>query len=284
MASSLLLAFFLWILVIAEEKIEAGFMAPLVFDSIPASVVIDGTPIGSVYVQVRGSKQAVSNILPQQIRAHVDLSGARPGNEFIQITPQDIVFPAGITVLGVYPPYFDLKFLAKQPVPIRVRTVGRPADGYEVKSITAMPLQVEIVGPPARIDKIKVVQTYPIDIGGLQKGLKVVAELVQPGDDIRLLQLKPTEIVVEIGVREIKKTFREVPIRGGNKKVTLEPGEVTVVVSGEYGTVKELRLDQIEVQVDWESAGPDPSIRPLKATVPPGLSVLSTKPNRVKIK
>jgi YbbR domain-containing protein len=284
MAASVCLAFFLWILVIAEEKIEAGFMVPLVFNNIPPSVVIDGTPLGSVYVQIRGSKQAVSNVLPQQIRAHVDLSEARPGDEFIQITAQDIFLPPGITVLGVYPPYLDLKFLARKPVPVQVRTTGKPAEGYEVKAITAIPLQVEIVGPPERVKSIKEAQTYPVDIAGLRERQKVRVELLQPGDDIRLLQLKPTEVLVEIEAKVIEKTFRKVPIRGVKEGVEITPRAVTIKVSGSYHQVKELEKKEIEVLVDWEATGPDPSVRLLKTSVPPGLSVISSSPNRVKIK
>lgn len=284
MAASVLLAFFLWVLVIAEEKIEAGFMVPLVFDNIPSSVVIDGTPIGSVYVQIRGSKQAVSNVLPQQIRAHVDLSEAKPGNEFIQITAQDIFLPPGITVLGVYPPYLDLKFLARKPVPVQVRTTGKPAAGYELKAITAIPLQVEIVGPPARVKSIKEAQTYPVDIAGLRGRQRVRVELLPPGDGIRLLQLKPTEVLVEIEEKVIEKTFRKVPIQGVKENVEITPSTVTVKVSGGYHQVRELEKEGIEVLVDWESTGPDPSVRPLKTGVPQGVSVISSIPDRVKIK
>ena len=66
MAASLSMAVFLWMIVIAEEKIDAGFTVPLVFDNVPSTVVIDGTPADSVYVQIRGSKQAVADALPQQ--------------------------------------------------------------------------------------------------------------------------------------------------------------------------------------------------------------------------
>lgn len=284
MGASLFLAFCVWLLVIAEAKIEAGFLVPLVFDNIPSTVVIDGTPTGSVYVQIRGSKQAVAKILPQQVRAHVDLSDAKPGNEFIQITRQDIILPQGITVLGVYPPYLDIKFLARRPVPVEVRTIGKPAEGFEVREVSAIPLQVGIVGPPGRIERIETVRTYPIAVAGMKKREKVRAELVQPGDDIRLLQLKPTEVMIDIVERQIEKTFKEVPVQGGEGGAEVAPKSVTVIITGGYHRVRNLDEEQISVLVDWESAGPDPTVRPLKTTVPDGLSVVSCSPNRVKIK
>jgi YbbR domain-containing protein len=284
MTASLVLAFLLWLLVIAEEKIEAGFMVPLVFENIPASVVIDGPPMGSVYVQIRGSKQAVENILPQQVRARVDLAQAEPGDKFVQITPQNIFLPQGVTVLGIYPPYLDLKFHAKRPVPVKVLTIGKPAEGYEVQQITTIPLQVEVVGPLARVQSIKQVETYPVDVSGLKKDLRARVEFVLPGDDIRLLQLKPTEVVVAVVPRKVEKTFRGVAIGAGGDDRSFSPASATVVVRGDYNRLKEMEPHQVNVEVDWKGAEDDSPQRPLRVQVSQGLSVVSVKPGSVKIK
>jgi YbbR domain-containing protein len=282
MIASLLLAFLLWLLVIAEEKIEAGFMVPLVFENIPSSVVIDGPPTGSVYVQIRGSKQAVENILPQQVQARIDLSQAEPGEKFVQITPQNVVLPQTITVLGIYPPYLDMRFLARRPVPVKVLTIGKPAEGYEVRGVSTIPLQVEVVGPLPRVQSIKQVETYPIDVGDNKKTIRVRVEFVQPGDDIRLLQLKPTEVVVEVAPRKVEKTFRGVAVQKG-KEEKFSPSSATVVIQGDYNRMKEMKAEQIEIRVDWDAAGDDAATRPLKVALPQGLTLLSIQPESVKV-
>ena len=282
MIASLLLAFLLWLLVIAEEKIEAGFMVPLVFENIPSSVVIDGPPTGSVYVQIRGSKQAVENILPQQVQARIDLSQAEPGEKFVQITPQHVVLPQTITVLGIYPPYLDMRFLARRPVPVKVLTIGKPAEGYEIRKVSTIPLQVEVVGSLPRVQSIKQVETYPIDVGGTKKTIRVRVEFVQPGDDIRLLQLKPTEVVVEVAPRKVEKTFRGVAVQKG-KEEKFSPSSATVVIQGDYNRMKEMKAEQIEIRVDWDAAGDDAATRPLKVALPQGLTLLSIQPESVKV-
>lgn len=282
MIASLLLAFLLWLMVIAEEKIEAGFMVPLVFENIPSSVVIDGSPMGSVYVQIRGSKQAVENILPQQVRARIDLSQAEPGEKFVQITPQNVVLPQAITVLGIYPPYLDMRFLARRPVPVKVLTIGKPAEGYEVRGVSAIPLQVEVVGPLPRVQSIKQVETYPVDVGGTRKTIRVRVEFVQPGDDIRLLQLKPTEVVVEVAARTVEKTFRGVSVLRG-KGEEFSPSSATVVIQGDYNRMKEMKAEQIEITVDWDATGDDAATRPLRVVLPQGLTLLSVQPELVKV-
>lgn len=283
MIASLLMAIILWLLVIAEEKIEAGFMVPLVFNNIPSTVVIDEPPMATVYVQIRGSKQAVENILPQQIGTHIDLSMARPGDEFVQITPQNVVLPPGLTVLGVYPPYLDLKFLAKRPVPIKVRVIGKPAEGYEIKKITATPDKVEIVGSLRRVESIKEVNTYPVDIDGFKRSLRIKAEFVQPGGDVRLLELKPTEVKVDVAARKTRKTFEGVPVKGV-LDLEIEPDKVTVVVEGDVNLLKDLNADQIEVEVDAEAGGDSAETVSLRTKVPPGVSLISLTPGQVSVR
>lgn len=284
MIASLVLAFLLWLMVIADEKIEAGFMVPLVFENIPATVVIDGPPMASLYVQVRGSKQAVENISLHEVRSHVDLSDVNPGNEFVQISPQDIVLPKGLTILGIYPPYLDLKFLARKPVSVKVRTVGKPAVGYEIGEVTAIPLQLEIVGPLRLVEEISEIETFPVNISGLKHSFKLKAEFVPPGDDVRILQLKPTDVVIEVMEKQVKKTFRNVPVTGLKEGVAVSPGEITVVIEGGYHSVGALLGEQITAVVAWEPAGEDPATRPLTVAAPPGVKVIEVKPAEVKIK
>ena len=284
MVASGVLAFLLWLMVIADEKVEAGFMVPLVFENIPPSVVIDGPPMASLYVQVRGSKQAVEDISLHEIRSHVDLSGVNPGDEFVQISPQDIVLPKGLTVLGIYPPYLDLKFLARKPVSVKVRTVGKPAVGYEVGEVTAIPLQLEIVGPQQLVDDISEVETFPVNVSGLKKSFKLKADFVPPGDDVRILQLKPTDVVIEVAEKQVQKTFRKIAVTGLREGVAVSPGEVTVVIEGGYHTVGALLGEQITAVVEWERAGDDPATRPLTVTAPAGVRGLEIKPGEGKIK
>lgn len=198
MAVSLLAALSFWFLVTVREKIEVGYLVPLVFEKIPPGLALDGTPLGSVYVRLRGSRHTVENILPQQLQARVDLAGAGTGSNFVQITPQMVLLPRGVTLLGISPSYLDLKFLARAAVPVRVRTAGAPAEGFALLSATADPPSVEVVGPPDRVAAVTRVDTEPVAVAGRRESLRQRAELTPPSHHVRLLELRPTEVVVEI--------------------------------------------------------------------------------------
>lgn len=199
MAASLLLAVGFWYFVNARAKIDVGYLVPLVFENLPGNVAIDGTTPGSIHVRLRGFRQAVETILPQELQVRVDLSGAVPGEVFVKITPEMVLVPPGVTLLGVSPAYLDLRFLARSSVPVRVRTEGRPAPGFAVLAAAAVPSEVEIVGPADHVAAVEAVEAAPVAIEGRRTTLRRRAELVLPSAHVRLLELLPTEVVVEIG-------------------------------------------------------------------------------------
>lgn len=114
MAASLALAGAFWFFVSVREQIEVGHLVPLVFEGIPSRLVIDGAPLESVYVRLRGNRRAVEAIDPQQLRVRVDLAVARAGNNVIPLAAPLVAVPRGVTVAGISPPAVNLRFIARQ--------------------------------------------------------------------------------------------------------------------------------------------------------------------------
>ena len=198
MAASLLLALLSWFLVTVREKIEVGYLVPLVFEGIPANLRLDGSPLGSVYVRLQGSRQTVEHLLPQQLQARVDLSAAVPGNNIVQISPQMVTLPRGVTLVGISPSYLDLRFLSQAAVPVHVRTVGEPAPGHAVARAYAVPAEVAVVGRPEHVERVRRVEAAAVRVDGRRDLFRERATFVLPSNQVRLLELQPTEIVVEI--------------------------------------------------------------------------------------
>jgi hypothetical protein len=133
------------------------------------------------------------------------------------------------------------------------------------------------------VDSIDEVETFPVSVEGLRRGTKVRIELAQPGDDIRLLLLKPTEVLVEIEARKLDRTFRKVPVAKAEGKPAFSPVAVTVVVRGVYHQVKALTGEEIKVQVKW-NVEEESSARPLAVAAPEGIKILSYSPEEVKVR
>ena len=113
MAGSLALAVGFWFFVAVREKVEVGHLVPLVYERFPARLVIDGAPLESAYVRLRGPRRAVESIDPQQVRVRVDLTAARAGNNVVPLAAPMVVVPRGVQVVGISPPAVNLKFIAR---------------------------------------------------------------------------------------------------------------------------------------------------------------------------
>jgi YbbR domain-containing protein len=113
MAASLALAAAFWFFVAVREKVEVGYMVPLAFERFPERLVIDGAPLEAVYVRLRGLREVIETLDPQQVRVRVDLTAARAGNNVVPLAAPMVVVPHGVTVVGISPPAVNLKFIAR---------------------------------------------------------------------------------------------------------------------------------------------------------------------------
>lgn len=113
MAASLVFAVGFWFFVAVREKVEVGYLVPLSFEGFPTRLVIDGAPLEAVYIRLSGSRQAVENIDPLQLRVRVDLASARVGNNVLPLAAPMVVAPRGVAVVGISPPAVNLKFIAR---------------------------------------------------------------------------------------------------------------------------------------------------------------------------
>ena len=113
MAASLFLATAFWFFVNAREQVEVGYLVPLALEGVPARLVVDGAPLDAVYVRLRGGRQAVEAIDPQQLRVRVDLAAARAGSNVVPLAAPLVVVPRGISVVGISPPAVNFRFIVR---------------------------------------------------------------------------------------------------------------------------------------------------------------------------
>ena len=110
---SLAVALVLWGVVVNAEKSEMVFAAPVEFLEVPDGFeVAQGRP-DTVDVRVRGLRLALSRLSGEDLRAVVNLSGAKAGESTLRLLPEHVHAPFGVHVLRV--------------TPSRIRVVLRPA-------------------------------------------------------------------------------------------------------------------------------------------------------------
>lgn len=102
-AAALALAAALWVFVTTSEQAEIVLSAPVELDAVPPGLQVVGERPDSVDVQLRGLRAVLGRLGPERVRARVSLAGVRPGEVVLRLLPEQIVVPAGVTVLRVSP-------------------------------------------------------------------------------------------------------------------------------------------------------------------------------------
>ena len=93
----------LWLFVMTSEKINAVLPLSIELHSLPAGLVVTGEQPETVEVQVHGLRTALARVSAESMRVRVSLVGARPGEMMLRLGPEQIIVPAGVTVLRVNP-------------------------------------------------------------------------------------------------------------------------------------------------------------------------------------
>jgi YbbR domain-containing protein len=87
--------------------------------------------------------------------------------------------------------------IPSKTVPLQVKTVGIPADGYRVTSTSINPQQITLYGPQEILDGISSYTLPDIDISGLQESKTVQMNLPLP-DKIEKTDIQKAEVTVTI--------------------------------------------------------------------------------------
>jgi YbbR domain-containing protein len=111
---------------------------PIEFRGIAPGLEITGEVGHTVSVRLRGPRDVVRGLMPNQVAVVADLSGKEPGDRIIQLTPSDVSKPSRIEVLRVDPATIRLNIepSARRSVTV-ITKLGKVPDDYQVtKSIS----------------------------------------------------------------------------------------------------------------------------------------------------
>jgi DNA integrity scanning protein DisA with diadenylate cyclase activity len=101
----------LWLLLAGQQDFEVSFRVPLESKNLPANMVILD-PLGQkIQVTVRGLRKDASTINEEDVKAELDLSLARIGKTFFQITRRHVFLPNDrVEVVSIEPTEIEFRF------------------------------------------------------------------------------------------------------------------------------------------------------------------------------
>ncbi len=286
--ASLALAVGLWFVIAGRKTAERGLPVPVELRNVPRELELTGDAVNTVDVRVRASPGLIDSLDPTKVLATIDLAGTQEGEKIVQLTPERIQVPFGFRVVKITPSLLtlNLESTRRKVVPVRPRVIGRPANGFEVSSVTSDPPQVKVAGPRSRVQEIESAFTEPVSVEGADR---TVQEAVSVGLEDPLLRLEGgSQVRVTARVAEVRETrvFEGLLIVARGRPARFDPGRVAVVVSGTPAQLAGLRASSVRPYVEVPS-GEGASRQRLAVELegaPAGVSVVEARPAEVSVR
>ena len=187
--TSLALATVLWFMIAGEKTSEMGLSVPVELKNFPKDLELTGDAVNAVEVRLRASPSIIQSLGPQDVSAHVDLSGVVEGEHIVNLTADSIRVPFGVKVVRINPSALTLTLerTVQKVVPVRARLLGRPRAGYEVAEVTSTPPEVRVSGPKSRVQEVEGAFTEPVSVEAADT---TVVENVNLGVEDPLLRIQ----------------------------------------------------------------------------------------------
>lgn len=245
---------------------------PVEFINARSGVEVTSEAAQTVNVRVRGPRDIVRSLTPNQLSVTADLSNKEPGERVVQLRPQDVVHPDGIRILQIEPASIRLLLEPKQRkrVPVEAQFDGQPADGLEIHRVSVEPATVEIEGPQAQLDKIHRLLTETISLNGHTSNFRTVVEVETPHRTLNVLTPGPITLSIEIGERRITRRFIGVPVVWLDQPA---PGQlltkmVVVELYGARSVLEALRVHDLRAQARVDGLAADADAAPIEVRLP----------------
>jgi len=198
---SIVLAIFLWAVVVGEQKVEVTMNIPLEISGLPRDLVMVNEPPDTLEVHVRGPRTLVSTLSPGELVLGGLSKNFVEGENLIAIRPDMVRAPRGIEVVEVVPHRVRmvLDTIVEREVEVSPRVEGTPVKGYVVKRVTSSPPRIRMAGPKSDLRRLARIYTVPINLDGHNASFTTRAMLEPVGRQVRLLDDTPIIVAVEIG-------------------------------------------------------------------------------------
>jgi hypothetical protein len=248
---------------------------------------INGEP-RDVDITVTGGKSALDHLNTNELVAVVDISNLAPGERVVQLNRLTVTtnLPDGIRLDEVEPKIIPvhLEKRVERQLTVAPKLIGKPAPGFEVRSITTDPQTIQVRGAESRVKAIGQAETEPISIEGLSAD-RVFQQVAVTLSDSKLSLIDTVvNVTVHIGEARVERTLTGVKVVGPDGSPG-RPATATITVTVDQSVAQALRADELQLVLDPAAvAGAAPAKRlvepaalngriELKSTTPADFSV-----------
>jgi YbbR domain-containing protein len=253
---ALLITVVLW-LSVASQPVATISNVPIIFNLRESpDLVVSKSDTMSARVLLRGPREVLDNLSPNDLTVVADLAGVEAGVRMIPLHVDRSRLPSSVQARGVEPRAISatIERVVRREVGIEPRFQGEVPPGYEVKwEVT--PSRIKIRGLADQIGGINQVATETINVRG-----KIGQFAEQVGVDIGVPNVgvaedEPDRVQVKYSIQELpaERTIERVPVAlaGAAPTARVSPRFVRVTVSGPRSLVEALKPEDITVSVQF---------------------------------
>lgn len=287
-ALALVLAFLLFLIArqpLSEVRVVG---VPVEFSGLRQGVelISDGVP-QTVSVRLRGPRDMVHGLMPNQLSVLANLGDKEPGERVVQLHRRDVTRPDGIEVLQIEPA--SLKLLLEPTVhklvKVEPQLLGALEEGLEVYRVTASPALLEIEGPQVQLKALTQVKTESVNLQGHRQSFNVAVDVELPHATLRLTKRMSVALNVEIGERRASRLFSHLPVQLNGQARPLTK-TVEVLLLGPRAAIEALHESDLIVEFDVPPSNVNtarPRVR-LPEKLAAQIEIKSINPSEIKVK
>src|SRR5262245_44691849 len=294
---SLLLAIFLFA-VSRQPKSDIRLIdLPLQFSDTMSGVEISGVVDRKVSVQLRGPRDLIRSLTPNQISVIANVGNKESGDRVVQLRPSDVQCPDGIEVRQIEPASIRLRLepTMKKSVNIEPHFMGEVASGKEVYLTNVDPPAIEIEGPQSQIEKVNQILTESVNLYGRNNNFSTTVDLETPHTSVRFLRQGPFKLSVEIGEKRLTRRINNVPVQllsqsaqsAQSAGYRIIPKTIEVELYGPESAIEHLAAGDLRVELEVNSSTTDPQAAKPRVRLPAGADKnirIKTIPLELKVK
>ncbi len=172
----------------------------------PPNMEIVGEMVNRVEVGIRGPRTLMSSTGPDQLRAHVDLSQALLGLNYVRLVPDNIRAPLGAEITKITPSTVRIRLeeVKTRSLPVKSHFVGKLPRELRLKTVWVEPPFIVLQGPVGILKKVREIFTEPIDLAEIKESTKVSVGVEIGSSQIRLAPDQPSQVAVDIKVERVR--------------------------------------------------------------------------------
>ena len=250
------------------------------------------TSTSTCTVQFRGSKNNISLLVPERVRARVDLRGRVLQDEVrIKLTPNDLIYPGLAKVLSIEPAELQIQFdvQGEKKLPVEVALSGELPEGYQmIGEPVVTPSNAVLFGSVQKLRGVNRLLTETVDLNNLTRSIERDIAIAPPQENWQG-RTEPSRVHVKARIQPITTTLVL-----SNQVVNLlmqpgkpvdhraEPPAVEVTVQSASKDIEQL-AEAVRVFVDCCGLPKTTNAIPLEVHLPPGLQLKSVTPENIRL-